>query len=132
MAGKRVPSRAWPAPTESRGFRERLDNPRPGSCQVVAVVAAPAGGDDASFAVLIRQNAQSRGGFGVCFLGKAQMGDWITLEAVRAALENNELRLVMLEIRLDGVPGFVEVAVACAWLTARIGPAVPTTLSSWS
>jgi len=52
---------------------------------------------------------------GVRLLAEAQVRDGVALEAVGAALEDDELGLVLLEVRLDALPGFEELVVARPW-----------------
>jgi hypothetical protein len=102
--------------SSNEGFsclREGLNDPGPCPGQVTAIVAASPGAYDTPIAMAIRQLTQTFCRQCMCFFGEAEMSDWIALEAVRAALHNDELRRSVIDVSFYVVPGCVELVVAC-------------------
>ncbi len=92
-------------------FCEGLHDPGPGPREVAPVVAAAARSDDPAFAILVGEPAQRRRGLCVRFFGPAKVRYRIALEAVGAALHDDELWPHGVQVGLDLFPGFTEVAV---------------------
>jgi len=90
---------------------EGLDDARPSTRQVAPVVAAATGSDDPTLAVLVRESTQRRRRLRVRLFAPAKMRDGIALQAVRAALHDDELWLHRFEIALNALPGFAKITV---------------------
>ena len=92
-------------------FDEGSHHAGPCTCQVVAIVAATAGTDDATLAVLVSQAAQRRRCMGMGLFSPAEMRDRITFKTVGTALHEDELGLPGINVYLDPIPGFVKLLV---------------------
>ena len=92
-------------------IHEGLDNASPRTRQVAPVVAAAACTDDPALAVLVGESTQRRRRLCVRLFAPAKVRYGIALQAVRAALHDDELRLRRFEVALNPLPGFAEITV---------------------
>src|SRR5215470_15787673 len=83
----------------SRRLDQVFDDRRPGLRQIGTVVAAATEAEHAAMTQALGQFAQVAGGAPMNLRREAQMSDRVTLETVRTALQDEELRLVLLEVR---------------------------------
>src|SRR5687768_11314903 len=99
LAGSAANARSA-APADSRRastFRaahEFVEHGAPRRGQIAAVVAAAAETHDAPVAHLVREGAEAAGGVRVRLRGVLQVRERVARDAVRAALEDDEIRLV--------------------------------------
>ena len=93
---------------------EGLDNTSPRAREVAPVVAAAAGTDDSTLAVFVGESTQRCRSFRVRLFTPAKVRDGIALQAVRAALHDNELWLHRFEVALNALPGFPKITVTGA------------------
>ena len=87
------------------GLDKGLDYARPRTGQVLPVIPSTTRSNDAALAVFIGQSAQRCRGIGVGFLSPGHVGDRIALQAVSAALHEDELGLLRVDKGLYPVPG---------------------------
>ena len=92
-------------------FDEGSHHAGPCACQVVTIVAATAGTDDAALAVLFSQTAQRRRCMSVGLFRPAEVRDRITFKTVSTALHEDELGLPGINVCLDPVPGLIKLLV---------------------
>src|SRR5688572_11833052 len=86
----------------------------PGSGQVAAVVPAAAHPENATMAKLVGDPADRRRRPGMRLLAERHVGDRVAFEAVRPALEQDELRTGRAQVFLDARPGGDEIRVGRA------------------
>src|SRR5215467_9981198 len=83
----------------SRGLDQVFDDRGPGLRQIGAVVAASTEAEHAAVTEALGELAQVAGGAPMNLRREAQMSDGVALETVRTALQDDELRLELLEVR---------------------------------
>ena len=96
------------------GFGEGLDDTGPRSRHIAAVVPSASRADDASLAVLVSESAQGRCSVRVRLFRPAQVGNRVSLQAVGAALHQDEFRFLRIDTGFHLLPRPPEFSVICA------------------
>src|SRR5690606_34756665 len=87
-----------------QSFQKALNHARPSAREIAAVVAAAAHCEDAPVAELVGERAEAARGMRMRLFGEAEMGDRISLQAVRAALKQDEFGAPLAQKSLRTVP----------------------------